>query len=344
MKLFSTTITENNLIKKPTIFYVSSPFQILCALEAIYYYQIDQYKFILGTTNDIRDTQMFKLLEQQKIPYELFPLNKLTNIDRLLLIIKSYCKKNHRTYKQAFLGDYFTLDFYIHSFQFLKRGSNIIYLDDGTSTIAIFNRQINANLIFKIKKAIISLNLFLKGIKGFRYYFTLFSDIKTKQFICLENKFSLMKEIKSQNIPTDVYIVGTNINRFCDVFNIQISDFISQLELLFKNLIDKYIAKKIIYIPHGRDTNTNIVNLCKAYKIEYRKLDVAIEYYMFKERIFPEAVYGFTSTALFNLKKMYPKTSVYNIRIKGNNSHYNQLYNTISEYYKKHEIVLYTME
>lgn len=341
MKIFSQTISEKDLVNQPTIFYVSSPFQILCAIEAIYHYKISQYKFILGTTNDIRDKQMFELLKQLKINYESFYLNGLTNKARIIITLKSYLKNNKAIYKQAFIGDYFTLDFYIHSLLLLKRKANIIYLDDGTSTIAILNGQIQTNLIFKIKKAIIFLNFFLKGINSFRYYFTLFSDIKSEQFTCFENKFSFVKEKIHNSSPTNIYFIGTNVNRYCEVFNIKLIDFTSKLKEIFNDLKQKSQGNKIIYIPHGRDSNDNISELCLTYGIEYKRLNVAVEFYMLRENINPKYIYGFTSTALFNLKKMYPDTFVFNIRIKGNNPHYNQLYDTISHYYENHGILLY---
>lgn len=336
-----TKIYEKDLIKQPTIFYASSPFQILCAIEAIYYYKISQYKFVLGSTDDIRDKQMFTLLKQLNINYELFPLNKLTNKTRLLLIFKSYFKHKNAIYNQAFIGDYFTLDFYLHLLPLVKRKSNIIYLDDGTSTIAILNGQIRTNLKFKIKKKIISFCLSCKKINSFHYYFTIFSDIKNERFICFENKFSFMRKKKYYSSPTDIFIIGTNTNAYCNELNIKISDFISKLNEIFKNLIDRNQRCKIIYIPHGRDSNDNIRKLCMAYGIEYRKLNVAIEYYMLKENIYPKSIYGFTSTALINLKKMYPNAFVFNIRIKGNTPHYNQIYDTISNYYERHGISLY---
>lgn len=342
MIFFSNTIIcEKELINQPTIFYVSSPFQILCAIEVIYYYKISKYKFILGTTDDIRDKQMFELLNQLKIDYELFRLNKLTNKTRILLTLRSYLKHNKVRYNQAFMGDYFTLDFCIHSLQYLQRRANIIYLDDGTSTIAILNGQIQTNFIFKIKKAIISLNLLFKGINSSKYYFTLFSDIKNERFICFENKFSFMKKKVHNSSPTDIYFIGTNVDRYCSVFDIKISDFILKLKTIFDDLMRTKQDNKIIYIPHGRDLNNSIRELCATSGIEYRRLNVAVEYYMFKENIYPKFIYGFTSTALINLKKMYPNTFVSNIRIKGNNPHYNQLYDTISSYYEHHGISLY---
>lgn len=335
-------IGEKNLFYQSTLFYVSSPFQILCALEAIHYYNISQYHFFLGITGDIRDKQMIILLNQLNISYTLFPLDKITNKLRISIILDSFFKKSNRKYNQVFIGNYYVLDFYIHSFQFLNKKSNIIYLDDGTNTINILKGEIETNIKFKIFKTIISFCVFLKGINRCKFYFTIFSDIKTKHFKCFENKFSFLEKNKQQNPPSDIFFIGTNVKGYCSELNISINDFLNKLEAIFNNLTQNAKKEKIIYIPHGRDSNGSIRKLCIRYGIEYRRLDVAIEYYMFKENKNPKSVYGFTSTALFNLKKMYNDTFVCNICLKGNNPYYNRVYKTITEYYTQHGISLYT--
>lgn len=102
-----------------------------------------------------------------------------------------------------------------------------------------------------------------------------------------------------------------------------------------------YPDTKIWYIPHGRDENCNIPVFCSQLGIEYLRIDETLEYYVLKRGYHPLAIYGFFSTAILTLKRMFPNSeaTTWNINKKDNNSFY-KLNTQIGKYYSNNGIYL----
>ena len=71
----------------PSIFVVTSPFQALCAFNAIKAFEITDYRFYLALIEDIRNEQLFTLFQQQGIAYEVVNIENLTRSDRLQFLL-----------------------------------------------------------------------------------------------------------------------------------------------------------------------------------------------------------------------------------------------------------------
>ena len=68
-------------------------------------------------------------------------------------------------------------------------------------------------------------------------------------------------------------------------------------------------------LPHGADDDINVKNLCQKHGFEYDRPDTLIELYMLNLENPPKYVYGFSSTALFTIKKMFPAAEVFRFQV-----------------------------
>ena len=114
----------------PSIFVVTSPFQALCAFNAIKAFEITDYRFYLALIEDIRNEQLFTLFQQQGIAYEVVNVEKLTKTDRLQFLLPHFSR-----YKRLFIGDARNISQYFIGLSKVSNGGCMVYLDDGNDNI-----------------------------------------------------------------------------------------------------------------------------------------------------------------------------------------------------------------
>lgn len=317
----------------PSLFIVTSPFQALCAIEAIETMKIEDYQVVACVFGDSRDKQLFAFLDERKIGYIVFNFKgKKYYSECFYPLIKRSATKYHR----AFLGEPDNC-FQRHiAYMMLSKNSDIAFLDDGTNNIPLlkgYKRKINkyAWVELLIRK-IYCINLS-------KSFFTLFSDIAIPKFNCRENKFLHVIRRQQKTEKRGIYFIGTNSTVYCEKLGISLQSYFgslnSQLEFVSKHNIDQ----PIFYIPHGRDLNENAKQICRRLDINYVPVSKTVELYIIDAEYKPYAIYAHTSTALFNLKLLYPDTDVYNIFCIDNKKgkYYND-YLLYSDYFEKHGI------
>ena len=78
---------ENLAFKEgvPSLFILTSPLQVICALEAINKFKIKDYQVVLVLVDDVRNSQVFELCKQFGIHYEiemvLYPETSFTSCE-----------------------------------------------------------------------------------------------------------------------------------------------------------------------------------------------------------------------------------------------------------------------
>lgn len=325
-----------------SVFVIGSPFQALCAIEAIRDFEISDYKIILPISpNESRNRQLFSILNDFGMKYELFDADKLKAKKILLNECGVILKRIGKKYNRAFIGDYYQILYKSIALSYLDNGSPMIYLDDGNSSISLFRGiRKKEDLKSRCVNLFFSSLAYIKGIVSDKFFYTIYYDINAGKFFKYPNHFSHLFFHKEEegNERGGVIFVGTNISAFCKQMEIQecmLEDVISRL---FVEIHKEYPSQEIVYVPHGRDANLHIRDICVQHNIIYRPIGVAIEYFLYKERFFPLAVYGFSSTALFNLKKMMPHIRAVNYIIDKKDAPYYEYFNSISEYYQKNAI------
>lgn len=328
-----TSITEYDLSNRSVIIIVGTPFQALCAIEAIKRFNIHNYKiYVWEYVNDNRRTQTFCILSHFDI--EATPIIA-TRFTWLKHFVKDIWTK--KSYDYAILGDVSTQDYRIYVLGKLKQASPILYLDDGSASIAVFQglKSIGGGL-FPYKKCIDKFVSLIKKLNNPRKFFTIFHDIPTQRYTLIANNFSHISSLQ-KNIPVEnEYIfIGTSPQAYIKVYDITLEEYKQMAIKLLKQIKHQY--QKVTYIPHGRDYDNILAPLCQENGIAYMRINVCIELHLLQRNTIISAVGGFTSTALFTIKKIFPKTMVYNY-LPNKKSAYSNIYEQISEYYQKHGI------
>jgi len=316
----------------PSVFIVCSPFQILCAIEAIHEFKISEYKFILCLIEDIRNQQVFNLMQKFNLQYEIVWLQNLGKKD----LIETFGPKKY-AFHRAFLGDIDSIWLNLVAIRYLARNSDIVYIDDGTRVIPYLKGQskITHNKLFYIYSCVRK----IKNIRDKGFFFTLFSDVADKKFLCKTNNFNNITKLLSKNGNNkNVYIIGTNINIYCQKLKYGQNDYKNNLENLFKYIKKAYPSDKLFYIQHGRDQNTYVEEFCRKYGFEFIRPKITVELLMVDLPDAPYAIYAYTSTALFTLKKMFPSTLVYNVLCKRTEDSFYDIYLETSKYFEKHGV------
>ena len=320
-------------IKGNVLFFVNTPFQALCAIEAIRRFDIEKYRlYVAYFANENRLKQIDDVLGLFNIHYSSLLLKKTSS---LTFLIRSLFR---RKYEMAFVGDFYTIILACFSIVSLKPTGQLFYMDDGNSTIDIFKDVLSPMKTggkFQKLREFVKWMGKKKGIKVEKNFFSIFPDIPNMKYQVIENDFSHIKSLyDTMNTQSLSLFVGTVTEGFCEENNLSIEQYHNVLkELLVKAQKD---AGKIVYIPHGRDRDSFVMNLCNNYGIEYRKLEVCIELYILQNGICPEFVYGFSSSALYSLKRMFPDAKVCNVRIISSNP--SREYDDIATYYHQHNI------
>lgn len=330
---------------KPSIFaIVGSPFQALCAIEAIRDLEIKDYKFLVCLSNWKRDDQALALLNKYSIKYECVSRRDVLSLKGRLSILRFRQNK----YKRVFVGDFRSLQLYYCALRYASNNSTIISLDDGNCNVSLLKNVYKLRVNNKAR--LLSYWYFnavakLRSIKKDNYLYTLFSDIPNAKILCCPNRFSnihLVPDTANRN-HKGVFFVGTNTKSFAEALSLEVNTLYQFMEGIFERIQKDQVNEKLVFIPHGADDDINVKNLCQKHGFEYDRPDTLIELYMLNLENPPKYVYGFSSTALFTIKKMFPAAEVFNILFEGEYPNYERR-KIISEYYLQHNIKNITID
>ena len=325
----------------PSVFVIASPFQALCAVSAIRQLQIDDYKVVAFLpTDDPRSEQLDKYLRSEAIQYT--PIRRFNRLIWLYYKLDAN-RRRHNEYKRLFLGDFRGIILHFIGYRYVSDNSKVIYLDDGNITISILNdiisEPMNDNNRARLER--------VSKRRGFVYQknlLTIYGNLENPKYLIktLDLSYAVSQE-NSMYKKSGVFIVGTNIERFCTPLDISKEAFIGSLKKLISNIKNEYPNERIVYIPHGRDTSEYALNLCKEYDCEFHKSEIMIELELLDLKINPLAIFGFTSSALYNIKKIYPETRVVNVLYERDDSNIAyQEYKMLSNFYLNNGIELVT--
>lgn len=314
--------------KNKALFLISSPLQLLFSQNAVKTFGIDEATYIFFKDSSNR----YKQMENIAIKYGLKYKYEKGTVSFKEQLFKSF-RRHTADYNYLFIGNFFQSLEFIY-LPLLKKNGKVIYLDDGTNSIAILNNNYD-NRRVRIKRKIISLLYWYRNY-SMNNFFTIYGDIVSNEFNIVKN---VIEHNTSQFKKDGIFIVGTNIEEYCKAIGINVEDFINKTEQFITELKEKS-SERIIYIPHGRDTSNIAKNICEKMGIIYQPLNLNIEASLLLNDSSPAIIYGFGSTALYTLKHIYPHTPIFNVFYDGGSgSAYNE-YVAINEYFFKSGIDL----
>lgn len=306
---------------------VASPFQTMCALEAISEFECNEVRFF--TVDDPQNTEKIQSLLAD-FGYRATVIKKCSNT-------LMWIRNNYRVGKfdTIIVGDYFSYIFLILSALFSRPGARIIYVDDGSSTLTlncdVFGHPHTRQGKWKLMRSVLRIK------RAVPLFYSIYDIGKCGSAKTVRHFFkSLVGRIGNGNNPEGVYIIGTNT---------------SQLKLEkreFENILDCIHRfydgnDSIHYCPHRRDNN-RYDDFCSKTGIDFFDTRISVEYDFVKNDIYPKVVIGFGSTALYTLKKMFPLAEVYNIEFKTGDINLARVYKYISGIYGKENIINCTVD
>ena len=340
----------------PTAFIIGTPFQLLCAVEAIREFEIDNYLIVALLDGGERDNQFVQMLQGMHVNYESFKLYDLDEmLDDYLQQKGLFSVSNRSEYERIMIGDYYDLTLWEMAYCYAKPHANIVFMDDGTASILLLKGHLVTNepttwyerrrwreTEFKptmaARKKVMN-KWKEKNLCCRNGIYTLFADIPSRYFKAYPNTFSHIVSARKESQDGEyICIIGTVADAFCPVMGVSIPQYEGLLWQKLSEIRSKSPNATIQYIPHGRDTNEATKLFCKALNIEYKRLDCSVEYYCIREKKYPTAIYGWGSTALFTLKKMSPTISATNWYVYNPQAMGSKDLKTLTKYYVQHDI------
>ena len=273
----------NYILTKKSLLFVESPLQLLNAYEAVSYFDLENYIYLVRFSyNEANDQQIINLLYLLKINTNNIKHIYLRTIDRTLC---DYSKLFFYRFKyvfiknidKIFIGNYESNFFKLIIKQFSKE--NIILLDDGAKTLSIQSQFTNTK----------KYNLF-----------TMY-DIKAleNQKIYINSYRQVLSKIKNLSIKQEeILFLGTKLS---EAEIIEEGYYIK----LIQNICNYYSDKKIVYIVHRGESQEKLELIQKNENILIKQLDYPIELYGLYENKMPFKVSSFYSTALLTMNKIY---------------------------------------
>ncbi len=317
----------------PSIFVIGSPFQALCLVGAVRNLRLTDYKVVVILSD--RFVQIKTVLDKFGIEFETRHVGWHRWKMRLYRITSMMHRNNK--YKRLFVGDFRNETLLYFGLQYVADGSDIVYLDDGNASIPLFDGSRTSLPLGKETSHAIRVSE-RRGISFMKYFYSIYDGFSNSKYVIRKNELSILLSSNSGSTKSKVYFIGTNNSRYCAVTNILETTLMRVIAKNFQEIKRKYQNADIVYIPHGKDSATKVKSLCEENGVEFKKLDVPVELF-FIDQDSPLAFYGIGSSALYNLKQMFPQADVYNLflpfRAKGDEMARKQ---SISDYYVSHSI------
>lgn len=326
---------ERKIKGQSAVFCLSgSSFQALCMIEAIHAFEITDYRVLLCLSeNELpRRGQIDTLLERYHIKYEIESVNfSITKAERFKALLPNKSK-----YKVAFIGDCNNELLIFKACRYVSDGGTLVYLDDGIATIQFFNGM------FQLSSKLRPYYELMSGIRRIdfdRFFYTVYDDLEDGRHIPIINNFqTLALQQKAKSTVSGIYFIGTCIKDYCDFECIPVEQFMNVLQFIIHELRTNNPDESLVYVPHGRETMmSELERICKEENAELRMSKISVEMMLLEEKDYPRSVYGFTSSALYNIKKLFPETELCNITFTGNTPKTNGKEIT-SQYYAKYGI------
>lgn len=323
------------------LFIATSPFQLICAIEAREHYKLKNNVLAITPQPIEKSQKQFDLLLKPSdwdSIIELPTRGKLITLPRFIRKIKKLGCIDNIIYAEY---ESWRLNVMLSNINV----KNEIMIDDGSLTIKIYETLLKDKGTFSRKKWAKDLILNIMGIKTnkiikFRDNFELFSifqfykaNIKTKL-----NKLDTLSESISQyklfNPEAFAGFIGQGIVN--EEHGIKLNAYIELLKSLYD--LNK---RSIIYFPHRSESIAVRTEIQKLPFIKYHDSEMPLEMEIYDKKIQLSSISGIYSTALYTLSLLYKDIPTYNIQQKP--SYYNDSglidgYNKIEHYYNNEKI------
>tara|TARA_B110000211_G_scaffold133702_1_gene153278 strand:- start:7103 stop:8083 length:981 start_codon:yes stop_codon:yes gene_type:complete len=289
-----------------TLYFISSPFQYLSAVERLNKYPKENAYFIvlLGDKNKKPNSfnQLSAVVESNcKVEKEERLISYSSYLELELKLIKVYIRLRLISFEKVCLGDF--RDLYGHLLIRGLRVKQAVLLDDGAATIIILNRYLALGVNYpeyssKVDKIRNLIYQVLGMNKKFQFDWqvsSIFNLQKIKKRTKVIEKFPIKKE--------KVYFFGSKYSE-ANILSVDVELF------LLKKVKEFYASKELFYIPHRGDSLNKLNNLTLLGYIVKDLKQPAELYFANSIEPLPDIISGFWTTAIYSLSRDYEFSSV----------------------------------
>ncbi len=322
-KLMSESSEEN----QPSLYMISSPLHLLCAVEAKLTLESDSLIdiFVLYTLCENNNNQINQLLSKYSgLWRHVFSLKmrKTRTFIHGLEYLRSIVKlaKGMHQYKRVFISDP-----RVESLQILAsllKYKELVVSDDGLATISIFTDFCMTGQVFTTTKKVSYLKKIVywwSGIKikepqsvSFYSLFSMNSNSKTHAIYNCDfrglKKLHQIGQYSSCGIKKHFFIG----QKLVDAKIVTDSKYIEFIEDYINNLQ----CDELIYIPHRGESNGVLQRLELINKLIIQQVDKPIELYFLENCQTPCSIASFYSTALITLSMLVENVNISSIALK----------------------------
>lgn len=310
---------------------VASPLQLLNVYMLMKKLQLESCSvLIIDDGKSSRHLQIIRLAEKLKLEsrvvnYAQVACKTITLLKRFFTLFRQ-----KGLYDYVILGDYRDYRLNVSLALNVRKTGKVFFVDDGNASVGIlkgYGLEKKSWLYYRMFDVCSKLKCI-----SWKNYFTAYDSEKSPFFNILQNDF--FESLTSLPTKKEVFFLGTVMDVLAKEIGMNYDDWPEIMEKCFSFIRLRWPEDKILYIPHGRDAASNIKHVCDKYDVEIKSTDQCVEMYCLEKGAYPCAVYGFFSSALFNLKKMNPKTISTSFYLKAVNKKSRKIYDDIRFYYE----------
>ena len=283
---------------RKNLFIVRSPLQIINALEAIEYFNLEKNVLVIIYNNtDNTNTQMDNLIALYKWQ-EVIYVNEKKKRSKYLEYIAFVYKLKKQSYNYLFFSNLGS----IHKLLLANlQREHTYYIDDGVETLTRYKNVFVPNKLneFKLRQLrfiFAGLKIFIKDDINFFTYFDL-QDFRNSKIIRNDLKHFKQKYLGDMQKDDVTYILGQPLVK---VGLLKERDYFAYLDMIVKNT-----TKKVVYIPHRNENISQKLQSYQSEMFEIRDINMPIELYFLEYKMYPKHIVSFMTTAFFTLQKLY---------------------------------------
>lgn len=291
-------------------FFIQTPFEMICAINALHHYDINVFKFYIIDDGQERFSQLTNMANQFGIDFCVLPFEFLVRGGLKRAVFESlFCRNGN--YDLVFTGDYRAALKDLYIIPFIGKRGKIVKLDDGNCTIDMLTDN-DSVISSDIKRSRWWLNLVCTHKHIDIIYYTVFDKLINEKYRLEVNDMKfLQSHVDSSEMSNEVLFIGTNPEAYVEALGISVDVYFTFIRKIFLLLREKMMPIK--YILHGRDINPRTKVMCEEFGVECIKPKECIEVFILNGRYNPRLIYGLTSTALFSLRKILLNAEIVNI-------------------------------
>lgn len=276
-------------MKLKTLILVETPLQLLCACEYMRTNNEDFRLCLRKSYAGINDQQMDAMVTELGVKvdwiFQVKPGDKAAYAKALVVFIFFHFP----VYNKIVIGSYYSGLFKVFSSIALKK--DLVLLDDGVASL-LADKLIKE----KMPKKYSAFSIFSLDPTTYKNYQLNSFDSIAREYACVENP------------EYAIFFIGQM--QLVDRGMMGMDAYIRVLEAVIKEADGRVVH----YIPHRNENPESIMRIKALGGIEILCADVAIEYFMLRNRWYPQKIYSIISTALFTLASLFPKAETTMVR------------------------------